>query len=255
MRMLARALPVTAALALVCGATVPAVAEVTPPLRVAAASDLAGALEAVGLAYGRETGQKIVFSFGSSGLLAKQLREGAPFDLFLSADARFVDDTIASGACDGRERAVYARGRLVLLARGAAPPSLRALGEARWRRVAIANPDHAPYGRAAVAALRAAGVYDAVGPRLVYADSVLRAVQFVSSGNADVGLVARSLVGKIPAESWVLVDAALHPPIEQTLAVCGRDVERRMAAAAFARWLRGPDGRKILTAFGFEEPR
>jgi molybdate transport system substrate-binding protein len=251
MQSLARALVVTAGLL----AAVPAVAAVTPPLRVAAASDLAQAFEAAGAAYERATGQKVTFSFGSSGLLAKQLREGAPFDLFAAADLRFVDEVIAAGACDAKERAVYARGRLVILvATGEAPASPKELAAPRFRRIAIANPDHAPYGRAAVAALGAAGVLDEVRPRLVYAESVLRAQTIVSSGNADAGLVARSLVVKAPPRSWALVDGALHPPIEQALTVCGRDEARRAAAAGFARWLRGEAGRAILRSFGFEVP-
>jgi molybdate transport system substrate-binding protein len=237
--------------------TVPAVAQVQPPIRIAAASDLAQALGPTVEAYVRthKDAESIAYTFGSSGLFAKQLREGAPFDIFLSADLRFVDDVIAAGVCEAKERAIYARGRLVLaVPRGPAPPSLAALAEPRFRRVAIANPDHAPYGRAAIAALTAAAVVEEVKPKLVYADSVSHARAYVSSGNAEAGLVARGLVNDAPPASWVLVDARLHPPIDQALTVCGRDAARLAAATAFVRWLRGPAGRAALAKHGFEAP-
>src|SRR5688500_1635318 len=120
-------------------------------IKVAAAADLSYAFEEVGAEFTRKTGKKVVFSFGSTGLLAKQLSEGAPYDVFAAANVSFVDDVVKAGACDGATKAMYARGRIVLWSGNAvqpAPQSLADLTDARFVKLAIANPDHAPYGRA-----------------------------------------------------------------------------------------------------------
>src|SRR5205085_5514862 len=123
-----------------------------PALKVAAAADLAFAFKELGDAYFRTTGQRVVFSFGSSGLLERQIAEGAPFDVFAAASVSFVDDAIAAGACMPGSKALYATGRIVVYAAPSAPAppaALADLADPRIRKIAIANPDHAPYGRAA----------------------------------------------------------------------------------------------------------
>ncbi len=222
------------------------------PLRVAAASDLARAFEEVGAAYTRETGKKVVFSFGSTGLFAKQIEEGAPFDLFAAANVKFVDEVVAAGRCRGDTKSLYARGRIVLFARPGSPlpEKVADLAEARFVKVAIANPEHAPYGLAAKQALESAGVWDTVKPKLVYGENILATRQFADSGNADVAIVALSLA---IGEPHTLVPAEAHAPLDQALVVCAGD-ERRASASAFAEWVAAEKGRTIMRSYGFLLP-
>ena len=148
-------------------------------------------------AFTTATGQRVELTFGASGLLLRQVVEGAPFDLFVSADETMVDVAIVRGACLRDTRSLYASGELSLWWRRDLPvdppASLGDLADARFRHIAIANPDSAPYGRVAKEALVAAGVWDAVAPRLVYGENVRQALQFAQSGNAEVALVGRAL--------------------------------------------------------------
>ncbi len=222
------------------------------PVRVAAAADLARAFEQLEGALGREAGAPVVFSFGASALLAKQLHEGAPFDLFTAANVAFVDEAVAAGACDGASKRVWARGRLALWSKGGVT-SLAALSGDDVRRVAIANPAHAPYGLAAKQALSAAKVWDAVEDRLVLAENVRQALQFAETGNADAALVALALVSDGRAPAPVVVDEALHAPLDQALAVCTRGANRA-GAEAVARFLVSPEGQAAMRRFGFTTP-
>ena len=227
-----------------------------PSLRIAAASDLSRAFAELGEAFAQKTGIRPVFDFGSSGLLAKQIEEGAPFALFAAASAQYAEQTAASGRCDRSSLRAYARGRLGVLARRgiASPAKLADLADARFRRVAIANPEHAPYGRAAQQALERAGVWDALRDRIVVADSVQGAMQDAQSGAADAALVATSLaVVGVDQGGFVPVDAALYDPLDQILIVCGTgdaaDAARRFSALVLA-----PEGREIMNRYGFAPP-
>ncbi|MBM4363296.1 MAG: molybdate ABC transporter substrate-binding protein [Deltaproteobacteria bacterium] len=226
------------------------------PIRVAAAADLTLAFEELGRDFERRTGRPVVFSFGSTGLLAKQLREGAPFDVFAAANVSFVDEVVAAGACDGATRAPYARGRIAVWTKrgGVAPPAtVGDLGDARFRRIAIANPEHAPYGQAAKQALERVALWDAVAPRLVLGDNVRQAFQFAETGNAETALVALALVVNDRENPWFAVDEAMHRPIEQALAVCTRG-ENREGGDAFARFVNSEDGRAVMRRYGFLLP-
>lgn len=226
------------------------------PLRLAGAADLAPVLPELIELHGREFPGEVVATLGSSGLLARQIAEGAPFDLFFSADAAFVDDLIAQGHAFGESRALYARGRIVLWtpASGVEPPKgLADLVDGRFRRIAIANPEHAPYGRAAQQALRAVGLWEQLEPRLVLGDNVLHTLQLCRSGNAEVSIVALSLAMAAPDGAWVLLDETLHEPIDQALAITSAST-RRPEAEAFVRTLASPEGRRILARFGFVLP-
>lgn len=231
-----------------------------PALAVAAAADLAVAFGEVGAAFERSTGRRVVFSFGSTGLLARQIEEGAPFRVFAAASVAHVDRVVGRGACLGDTKVVYARGALAIYrAEGARvrPRTLADLADPAITRVAIANPEHAPYGVAAVDALRHAGVWDAVKDKLVHGENVRQALQFAATGNADVALVARSLAGTSPGE-LVPVDVALHAPIDQAIVVCrgsSDDARADADARAFARFVASPEGRAILARHGFLEPR
>jgi molybdate transport system substrate-binding protein len=225
------------------------------PIKVAAASDLAKAFEEVGVAFEKTGGAKVIFAFGSTGNFAKQLREGAPFDVFAAANVSFVDDVVQAGKCDGATKALYARGRIVLFGKKSeSPPAkLEELREERIVKIAIANPEHAPYGKAAKQALTKANLWDEVSKKIVNAENVLGTFQFVKSGNAEAGIGALSLAMTMGDVSYVLIDEALHDPLEQALVVCtgGKNAE---GGGRFAAFVNGPEGRSIMRRFGFTLP-
>ena len=226
------------------------------PLKIAAASDLAAAFDEVGKAFEKETGQKVVFTFGSTGLISKQILEGAPYDVFAAANVSFVDEVVAAGECDKSTQALYARGRIVAwTGKGArAPKTLDDLADPAFAKVAIANPEHAPYGRAAKEALIKAGVYDRLQKekRLVFGENVSQALQFGQSGNADVAIVALSLA-VVADGDYFLVDEAMHAPLDQALVVCS-DGAKAEKARAFADYVNSASGRAIMKKYGFLLP-
>jgi molybdate transport system substrate-binding protein len=228
------------------------------PLQVAAAADLALAFKEVGAAWEKKSGDKVVFSFGSTGLLEKQLVEGAPFDLFAAANVSFADDAIKAGVCAADSKSLYARGRIVIWWRKDSkvtpPRSLAELGDKRFVKVAIANPAHAPYGKAAQEALMKAGAWPAVQPKLVYGENVQQTLQFAQSGNAEAALVALSLAMTAPDGDYVTVDDKLHSPIDQALVTCGHDPARTTRARSFAAFVASPGGRSIMRRYGFLLP-
>ncbi len=227
------------------------------PLRVAAAADLALAFKDVGAAYEKKTGEKVIFSFGSTGLLEKQIVEGAPFDVFAAANVSFAEDAIKAGACSAESKSLYARGRIVVWWRKdasfAPPKSIADLADKRFVKVAIANPAHAPYGKAAEQAMQKAGVWAAVQPKLVFGENVQQTLQFAQSGNAEAAVVALSLA-VVSDGSYLVVDDALHAPIDQALVACGRDAERQRRARAFDAFVNSPEGRAIMKKYGFLLP-
>lgn len=220
-----------------------------PPLKVAAAADLAKAFGELGAAYEKEHGQKVVFSFGSTGLLAKQIEEGAPFDLFAAANVSFVDEAVKSGACSDATKALYARGRIVAWTKDGDAPRMADLAAPRWAKIAIANPEHAPYGRAAKEAMQKAGVWDAVASRVVYGENVQQTLQFAQSGNADVAIVALSLA-VVSGGKYAPVDPAMHAPLEQALVVC----KGGPGAREFAAYVNADAGRSVMRRYGFLLP-
>ncbi len=226
------------------------------PVRVAAAADLARAFAVLGADFERATGQGVTFSFGSTGLLAKQLREGAPFDLFAAANVSFVDEVVAAKACDGATKRPYARGRIAVWSKqgGVTPPStIEQLAEARFTKIAIASPQHAPYGQAARDALQAAGVWATVEPRLVFGENVSQTLQLAHTGNVEAAIVALSLVVDDKTNPWFLVEEQRHAPIEQAMAVCVNGGNRE-GGLAFATYVASDAGRATMRRFGFLLP-
>lgn len=218
-----------------------------PKLVVAAASDLTNALPELASAFFQQTGVEVVPTFGASKLLATQIEQGAPFQVFLSANIKFVDDVVSQGKCDGASKSIYARGHLALWSRAAdtAPKSLAELADPRFVHVAIANPDTAPYGAAAKQALETAGVWPQVEGKIVRGENIRQTLQLAESGNVEAAIVSRSLaIGS--KGSWVDVDEKLHDPIEQALVVCRGDD----TAKAFAAFVSGPEGQAILGRWG-----
>jgi molybdate transport system substrate-binding protein len=225
-------------------------------VRVAAAASLSGAFEELGAAFEARTGKRVVFSFGASGALSQQLRQGAPFDVFAAADMASVDITISAGVCDGETFAPYARGQVALWSRrdaAAHPRTLQDLTDDRFKRVAIAQPEHAPYGKAAAEALRAVGAWDAVQPKLIFAENVRQALQLAQTGDADAALVALSLVYNDHDNPWTLVNEALHARLEQALVVC-KGGQQRAGGEAFAAFVLSAQGRAIMSRHGFAAP-
>jgi molybdate transport system substrate-binding protein len=230
-------------------------------VRVAAASDLNAALTDVIARFGAAHDVDVVVSYGSSGNFYAQLLNQAPFDVFLSADVTYPNQLASRGLTLPQSEFTYAFGRLVLWAPSASPldvehEGLQALKQTSIAHVSIANPEHAPYGRAAVAAMQAAGVYDAARPKLVLGENVAQALQFVQSGAADVGLVAMSLAlaPNVKGKGRVFeVPSASYPRLEQGGAILkwAADVD---AARAFRGFLLSADGQAILKQFGFSLP-
>jgi molybdate transport system substrate-binding protein len=230
-------------------------------LTVAAAADLSFALRDLARAFEEKTGHSLRLSFGSSGNFYAQIRNGAPFDVFFSADIEYPRLLASQGRAEAGSLQRYAVGRLVLWAPRSAPFDVRRLGmdslrDPRVRKLAIANPRHAPYGRAAEAALRHFGLYEAVSPRLVLGENVTQAAQFVESGAADLGLIALSLALSPTmknAGSWWRVPAEAHPPLEQAAVVISSS-RARAAARAFLDHLRTEEAVAVLRAYGFTRP-
>jgi molybdate transport system substrate-binding protein len=231
-------------------------------VRVAAASDLNVAMGAVSARLASAQRIDVSVSYGSSGTLFSQLLNGAPFDVFLSADIDYPRRLADRGLAADEGVFRYAYGRLVVWTPASSPLDIRgrglqAVAGPAVQHVSIANPEHAPYGRAAVAALRTAGLYDAVQPKLIYGENVAQALQFVQSGSADVGLVPLSLAlapGAQQSGAWVEVPAEDYPPIEQG-GVILRSSRAADAARAFTSFLTGADGRAILEQHGFSVPK
>lgn len=232
------------------------------PLRVAAAADLALAFEDVRAEFERTSGKKVEFSFGSTGLLAKQLDEGAPFDVFAAANVSFVDDVVKAGACLGETKQLYAKGRIVMWSKdeSALPKTLEDLAEPRYKKIAIANPEHAPYGRAAQQALTKKGVWASAQPRTVFGENVQQTLMFAQTGNAEVAIVALSLAlsnrGGVSQGHYVMIDPDLHDPLDQAMVVCkgGSKGAKANEARAFVEFVSSPPGRAIMRKYGFLLP-
>lgn len=223
-------------------------------VRIAAAADLARAFEEIGPAFEKATGIKAIVTPGSTGLLAKQIAEKAPFDLFAAANVSYVDEVVAAGACDASTQTLYARGRLVVWAKGdGAPKTLAELADRRFKKIGIANPDHAPYGKAAKQALEQAGIWDQVKDRVTFGENVQVPMQWAKTGDVDAAIVALSLAVVADGGSSIPVDPELHDPIDQALVVCGTGPGAE-AAKQFAAFVGSPDGREIMTRYGFLLP-
>lgn len=251
-----------AAFAVLLAALVPALgARAAEPPLVAAAADLQSTLPGIAAAFERKTGQSVRLTFGASGALTQQILNGAPYEVFLSADESYVERLAAAGRTEGAG-ALYAAGRIGIFVPRGSPvrpdAGLKGLSAAlkagRVQRFAIANPAHAPYGRAAQAALERAGLWAAIQPRLVLGENVSQATQFAASGAAQGGIIPLSLASTPQvkaAGTFVLLPASWHPPLRQ------RAVVLRGAsptARAFYAFLQGTEARAAFARHGFTLP-
>ena len=222
------------------------------PLRVAAASDLQTALPVLITRFKLDTGIDVEAAFGSSGQFAQQIKAGAPFDLFLAANRSYVEDLAKAGEIRPESVRTYARGTIVLVVNTLYDSGIKTLAELadpKVKSIAIANPDIAPYGAAAKQALERAGLWDAVKPKLVPAESVRQALQFVQTGNAEVGIVGRAIAVVKEVRIIPLAPEAADP-IVQGLGIVA-DSKRKDDAERFAKFLLGEVGQAILRDFGF----
>jgi molybdate transport system substrate-binding protein len=227
-------------------------------IRVAAASDLQFAMDDLASRYQKQTGQKLSVTYGSSGNFYAQIQSGAPFDVFFSADVLYAQKLIDARLADRNSLVIYARGQIVLWAPADAQLNLSrdgfaGLRDPRIQKIAVANPDHAPYGRAAIAALQHAGIYEQVKSKLVYGENISQAAQFAQSGGAQVGILALSLALSPSMKSgdrW-LIPSELYPPLEQA-AILLDSSANKAGARAFLEFVNSDAGREALSQHGFK---
>lgn len=229
-------------------------------VRVAAAADLKFALDELAARNEKQTGRKVDISYGSSGNFFAQIQNGAPFDIFFSADIEYPRKLEAAGLAEPGTLYEYAVGRIVIWMphdTRVDVPNLgwKALLKPSVEKIAIANPEHAPYGRAAVAALQKAGIYDQVRSKFVYGENIAQAAQFVQSGNAQAGIIALSLAAS-PAmkggQRWE-IPVNIHPPIDQALVILNNAKDKE-GARVFVALIKSNAGRRILESYGFTLP-
>lgn len=229
----------------------------TASLTVAAASDLMPDFTEIGPLFTAQTGIPVVFNFGSTGQLAQQIERGAPVDLFYAANRSFVEDLAAQQIVDPSSLTVYAQGRITIWTRadsGLRPQQMSDLSDPAYQRIAIANPEHAPYGQAAREALERAGIWAEVQDRLVFGENVAQTLTLADTGNVEVAIVALSLSVQSNGY-WVLIPTELHPdhPLIQVAGIV-RSSRYPAAARQFMEFVNGPQGRPVMEKYGFILP-
>lgn len=249
--------PILTALVTALTLTRPALAE-DPPV-IAAASDLQFALTEIAEAFTRDTGQTVRISFGSTGNFARQIREGAPFQMFLAADESFVLDLARDGFTHD-QGVIYAEGRIVIMIPHDSPLANEdltladALAQGKITRFAIANPAHAPYGMRAKEALIHAGLWDVIQPHLVLGENVSQAAQFALSGNAEGGIIAYSLAlaPELASQgSFSVIPEDWHEPLLQRMVLLK---SAGPVARAFYAYMDSPATLAVMTRYGFVRP-
>ncbi|AVF03990.1 molybdate ABC transporter substrate-binding protein [Devosia sp. I507] len=234
------------ALLTLSGGVVPAGAET---VNVAVAANFTSVAEQLAAVFKAESGHEVVLSFGATGQLYAQISQAAPFDVFLAADTARPERAIAEGLAVAGSFFIYAEGRLALYAPGL--DAKQKLPSGDFSRIAIAEPDAAPYGQAAVETLQALGLYDAIAAKLVTGANISQTLQFVDSGNAELGLVAASQV--LGKDSVWLVPADLHQPIAQGAVLLSYGADNA-AALAFLDFLRRDAAVAVIEAAGYSVP-
>jgi molybdate transport system substrate-binding protein len=223
-------------------------------INVAAAANLTDAFAEVGKQFTAETGIRVTYSFGATADLSRQIENGAPFDVFASADVEHVEQLNGKSLLTSGTNKVYARGRLVLWI----PPgsslklsSIEEITRPEVERIAVAKPDLAPYGRATIEALRALNLWQQVEPKIIYGQNVSQTKQYASTGNAEVAFIPLALVK--PNEGQTIeVDEHLHQPINQAIAVI-KDSHKQEAAQRFIAFVLSPEGQALLERYGYKK--
>ncbi len=225
-------------------------------ISVAVAANFTAPMKQIASEFEKETGHKVVASFGSTGKFYAQIKNGAPFEVLLAADEETPARLVSENAAVAGTQFTYAVGKLVLWS--AKPTVVDAAAEVLkkgdFEHIALADPKLAPYGAAAIQAMKALGVFDALAPKVVTAENITQAYQFISSGNALFGFIAQSQVlkdGKIEGSSW-LVPAKLYQPIRQDAVILEKG-RGKAAAEALMQFLKGDKAKAIITSFGYEQ--
>jgi len=240
-------------------------AAVAGEVLVAAASDLSFPIKEIIAQFEKQSGHAVKLTLGSSGNFQAQIINGAPFDVYISADVDYIRQLDQRGLVEANTLFIYAVGRLVIWVPNGSPLDVKKLGmqalvQPSVKRIAIANPDVAPYGRAAVGALRHYNLYERVAPRLVLGENVAQAAQFVSSRAADVGIIAHSLALSDPmrtAGKFWEIPLDTYPKLDQGMAILAqaRKANHLEAAKAFYSWFQNETSRAILAKYGFSLPK
>ncbi len=250
-------------LLLACGANpnqMMPVASLTPKtehitLTVSAAADLNYVFPEISRRWEQETGNTVTFNLGSTGQLAQQIERGAPVDLFAAANKKFVEELDRQGLVFSETKELYGVGRLTLWQREDSPleiTDIKELTKSEVKRVAIANPDHAPYGVAAREALQSVGIWEELQPKLILGENIKQTQQYAETGNVDVAIAALSISVEKPGK-WVLVPENLHTPLEQMLVV-PKSAPHPEAAKQFAKFINSEKGRPLMRKYGFVLP-
>lgn len=244
----ARRTTVAAAFATLLLAAMPAHAADT---NVAVAANFTEPAKEIAQIFQSTTGHKAILSFGATGQFYAQITQGAPFQVFLSADDTTPKKLVGDGHAVSNSVFTYAIGKLVLFSKDAGlVKGEQTLRDAKFNKIAIANPASAPYGAAGVEAMKKLGVYDAIAPKIVQGSNISQTFQFVDTGNAELGFVALSQVIEKSGGSRWAVPATLYPPIRQD-AVLLKTGENNEAAKAFIAFLKGPEAKAIVERFGY----
>jgi molybdate transport system substrate-binding protein len=227
---------------------------------IAAASDLQFVFKEIAERFEKQTGASLRLSFGSSGNFFSQIQNGAPFDLFFSADLDYPQKLDAQGLVEPGSMYQYARGKIVLWATNEAQvdvsQGLKVLLDPKIKKIAIANPAHAPYGRAAVAALKSAGIYDKIADKLVFGENISQAAHFVASGNADAGILALSTALSSMIQSrgkYFTIPVDSYPPLDQA-AIILKSSQKKELAKCLLQFLQTPEIIDLMKQYGFELP-
>jgi len=251
---------VAALLSLMCLAAGTATLYAQPSsVAVAAAADLQAVMPQLVRRFERDAGVRATVAYGSSGNFFAQIQNGAPFDVFFSADVDYPRRLVASGHADADSLYEYATGHLVVWTRADSgidvTRGLSIVTDDRVMRIAIANPQYAPYGRAAVAALQHEKLYERVKSKLVLGENLSQTAQFAQTGNAQVGIISLSLAlgPALGSGKYAEVPTAFHPPIQQAVVVLSRS-KNKAAARQLLDYLRRPETAKLLQSFGFAPP-
>lgn len=224
-------------------------------LTIAAAADLTSAFTELGQNFEKATNSKVVFSFGSTGNLAEQIQNGAPFDVFAAANVKVIEELKEKNLILPDTQQLYAIGRI-----GTATPissslqikDLKDLLSPEIKKIAIANPDHAPYGLAAKQALEAAGLWEQVKDKLVYGKNIQDTLTLILTGNADTGIIALSIAKKKEVD-FQIIDDGLHKPLKQAIAVI-KGTKNEKLSRKFIDYVNGEEGRTIMKKYGFVLP-
>jgi len=224
-------------------------------LTVAAASDMSFALKEIAKKFEKDTSIKVVLSFGSTGMLSQQIENGAPFDIFFAASEKYIDELGKKGFVASDTKQLYAQGRIVLAVHKNSHLTIKRLEyllSPSIKKIAIANPNHAPYGIAAMEALKKLNLWDTLKSKLIYGENIRQTLQYVQTGDVSAGIIALS-VANVPEITYTMIDDNLHNPINQIVAVV-KTTKAEKEARLFIDYINSSAGRAVMRKYGFRLP-